>query len=284
MDTTESLARYLWNLALGQALHPALHALEVCFRNQLNRAATKLTASRGFATIAIPSWLDADPSMLMTNERDKVEKAKARLVDPRTHTEGHLVAKLDFGFWVALCRDSYSDTRAAGPRLWPRAIAMAFPAAPASLTTRADIWHRFDPIREYRNRVAHHEPIWDRDYLKQHDTILESIGWMSPKLEAVTRALSPGSDVFARGHQAFRPHAEHILATGPGLAKHLETRLRSLTSPQLTFLATVVDLCVADPAGAPVALVKAWIAEQEKAAEDKAEAADQSATSAEPLI
>ena len=40
--------RYLWNLALVSAIQPVLHTLEVAFRNEIARAATRLTQSRTF--------------------------------------------------------------------------------------------------------------------------------------------------------------------------------------------------------------------------------------------
>jgi hypothetical protein len=209
----------MWNLALTAALQPVLHALEVAFRNEMARAASRITLGRSYRTRDIPSWLDADPTMLMVHEQRKVEDAKARLgSDPASLTEGHLIAKLDFGFWVALCRDSYTDTRGEGPRLWPRALQLAFQKRPPSVTTRAEIYHRFDRIRRFRNRVAHHEPIWDRPYLVEHEYALESLSWISPALAEVLRAMSPASATFHMGPSAYRPEAELLLGTGSGPA------------------------------------------------------------------
>ena len=216
-DETDGAARYVWNMALVSALGPALHTLEVTFRNEISRAAGKLTSGQRYTWDRIPSWLDARPTMLLVNEAGKVERAKAQLQDPDAYTEGHLVAKLDFGFSVALCRDAYSDWRADGPKLWPRMLGLAFTNRPSHVQTRSAILHRFDRIRQYRNRVAHHEPIWDRDYLANHEYILESLAWMGPKLAEAVRALSPAIPTFQSGPAAYRAHAETLLGTGPGL-------------------------------------------------------------------
>jgi hypothetical protein len=210
----DTLARYIWDVALAAAIQPALHALEIAFRNDLARAARKLTATRGFRVADIPSWLDAAPTMLMEHEHQKVLNAKERLgTDPRRWTESRLIAKLDFGFWVALCRDSYSDSRGAGPRLWPRALDLAFQRRPRSVTTRAQVFHQFDRIRKFRNRVAHHEPIWDRDYLAQHQYIVESLGWVSPKVAYALRQTSPAPAVFEAGPPAYMSYAYELLGT-----------------------------------------------------------------------
>jgi hypothetical protein len=229
-DETDGLARYIWNAALGSALAPALQTLEVAFRNEINRAAAKLTAGRVHAHAAIPSWLDARPTMLLPHECDKVERAKQQLGSSRrSQTEGHLVAKLDFGFWVALCREPYADSRANGPRLWPRALNLSFRHRPATVTTRGEIHRQFDRIRRFRNRVAHHEPIWDRDYPGEHEHILESLRWMSPKLADTVRQVSPAARIFADGPEAYRPYAEAILGTGPGIALPAEFRVRAIS-------------------------------------------------------
>jgi hypothetical protein len=211
-----SLSRYIWNLALVNALQPALHSLEIAFRNDLARAAGKITANRRFQTAGVASWLDALPTMLMDNEYRKVVNARDQLgSDPSKRTEGRLIAKLDFGFWVALCRESYADTRGNGPRLWPRALDYAFQRRPRSVTTRAEVFHRFDRIRKLRNRVAHHEPVWDRDYLADHEYILESLGWISPKLADALRHLSPAPAVFREGPRVYAHYAERLLGAGP---------------------------------------------------------------------
>lgn len=216
-ENRAAVTRYIWNMALVNAILPVLHALEIAFRNELARAGGKITAKRFFQTADVPSWLDAQPTMLMESEHRKVLNAKERLgTDPSRRTEGRLIAKLDFGFWVALCRDSYADTRSTGPRLWPRALDHAFQKRPSSVTTRSEVYHRFDRIRKFRNRVAHHEPIWDHDYLANHEYILESLGWMSPKLADALRQVSPAAVVFTEGPAAYEWYTARLLGPQAG--------------------------------------------------------------------
>lgn len=258
-DETDGLARYLWNQALVAALQPVLHTLEIAFRNELSRAATRITAGRRFQTARVPSWLDAMPTMLLDHEYAKLLRAKDKLgMDPRSQTEGHLIAKLDFGFWVALCRQPYDESRGDGPRLWPDALDLAFRRRPPEVTTRAEIWHMYDPIREFRNRVAHHEPIWDRDYLDQHERILRGIGWMSPKLEEATRALSAAEVVFTVGSSAYRPLAEAILGTGTAARDLLGRRTLLLNGPQRGVVVGLVNALLNAPDESPTAVAHRW--------------------------
>jgi hypothetical protein len=258
-DDADRVARYIWNLALSNALQPVLHALEVAFRNEISRAAAKLTSGRSYRTSGIDSWLDADPSMLMERERRKVMDAKERLgSDPSSQTEGHLIAKLDFGFWVALCRDAYTDTRSEGPRLWPRALSLAFRRRPPSVTTRAEILHRFDRIRRYRNRVAHHEPIWDREYLAEHDYVLDSLAWISPALADALRPISPAGPTFRGGPAAYRPHAETLLGTSAGTPEAPWRRFGALPAPQQLLLAPLFDALVLEKDADPRLVIRRW--------------------------
>jgi hypothetical protein len=257
-DVTHGLARYIWNLALADAVAPLLHAFEVTLRNEVVRTAGKIVPARiaaanaaaranapAFLSGTFPSWLDVEPTMLLANEKRKLDRAKSELGnDRRTHTEGHLIAKLDLGFWVALCRHAYADTRAEGPRLWPVGLKQAFRYRPAEITTASAIFHQFDLIREFRNRVAHHDPIWDRDYLGKHEHILVSLAWMAPKLADALRTISRSPAGFAAGPGAYRPLAEDILGTGAGSSSDPVTRvvraLRSVPEDQRPDAATAM--------------------------------------------
>lgn len=258
-DETDGLARYLWNMALGNAIQPALQTLEISFRNEIARAAAKITSTRSFTVDRIPSWLDARPSMLLPKELEKVERAKMYLgMDPLSQTEGHLIAKLDFGFWVSLCRESYDDLHGQGPRLWDRALSLVCRRRPAHVTTRAQIFHQFHRIRLFRNRVAHHEPVWDRDYLVEHDYIVESLGWMHPKLADALRIMSPAERVFRDGFLAYRPHAETLLGTGPGIDEMLGSRLDRLDPARRVLIFDLVQALASQPHADPMGIVADW--------------------------
>lgn len=258
-DETDGVARYLWNVALVCAIQPVLQALEVTFRNEISRVAGKLTAGRRFSYDRIPSWLDARPTMLLDHEARKVENAKKQLgTDARSQTEGHLVAKLDFGFWVALCRETYADWRGDGPRLWPRALDLAFRMRPGSVRTQRDVHQRFDLIRQYRNRVAHHEPIWDRDYLGMHECVVESLAWMSPGMARGARVMSPAVSVFNGGPGGFRADAEMLLGSGPGRMESLDRQLQSLSPDKRALVASLVDQLAAAPEEGPRKIAVTW--------------------------
>jgi hypothetical protein len=213
-DSTDAIARYIWNGALCAAVQPSLHALEVTLRNTLFNESVRMVNTAGRAAGSVSCWLDLKPSLLMPYEEQEVVKAKDRLgLDPKFHTPGRLIAKLGFGFWVALCRRPYDHGRKTGPQLWPHLVPRVFPYAPKPLRNRQAISDKLESIREFRNRIAHHEPIWDKKLLVQHSEILEVLGWMNPPMKAAAQACSDVVYMHHVGPAQFRVLAATLLGT-----------------------------------------------------------------------
>lgn len=49
---------------------------------------------------------------------------------------------------------------------------------------RDRVHRRFNALRRFRNRIAHHEPIFHRDLPAVHGEVIEGIGWMSEDTSA----------------------------------------------------------------------------------------------------
>ena len=211
-DEVDSVARYLWNLALCSALQPALHTLEITVRNRLFEISRRIVDETELDFDRIPCWLDARPSLLADREHEAVEKAKETIARRnRQPTEGRLVSALGFGFWVSLCRRPYEQGRAGGPRLWPELAMRGFPNLPQAKRTRSRIYYALNPLRHLRNRVSHHEPVWDRKLNRSHEDIIETLAWINPDLAATLREHSPLPEVLDRGVAGFRAQAETII-------------------------------------------------------------------------
>ncbi len=69
--------RYAWNLALCEALYPALHTLEIALRNAVFDAVAGAYPVTGY--VEINCWLDAVPSLLLPHDRERVHIAKRSL-------------------------------------------------------------------------------------------------------------------------------------------------------------------------------------------------------------
>lgn len=210
-DSVDAVARYLWNIALVAALQPVLHVAEVAFRNALYDVGVETTAGRITTIRAVPCWLDAAPTLLERMEHEDVMDAIQRLGHGRRrHTPGHLVGELGFGFWIRLCHRPYEHGRMSGPRLWPTAT-KRFPNCPRTNRNRVDIGRAFGELRDFRNSLAHHQPIWDRKPVQVHTRALELIDWMSPQLCNATRAASQLQRVYNAGPGYFKSWSRDLM-------------------------------------------------------------------------
>lgn len=224
-DEVDRVARYIWNMALCGTLQSSLHVFEVTLRNAIFTTSVKLVDSTKLHMPDVPCWLDAQNSTLLYgDEAAEVRRAKSYLGTNREQrTPGHLVAKLGFGFWVQLTARAYNELRADGPRLWPRGLPGVFPFRwrPGSKKIVPDhgdremVFARLHQIRTLRNRIAHHEAIWELDLEREYDRLLEMLGWMSIRMEDAVRRLDTFPAVLAAGAESYRPQAELLLGAPP---------------------------------------------------------------------
>ena len=62
--------------------------------------------------------------------------------------------------------------------LWRPALRRAFPQR--TPLTRIQAYQPLNALRKLRNRIAHHEQIFARPLLEDHERIVEVTGWISP--------------------------------------------------------------------------------------------------------
>ncbi|WP_174014552.1 hypothetical protein [Rhizobium rhizogenes] len=91
----------------------------------------------------------------------------------------HMVVALSFGFWVALLgpgdrlpaygKANYNMT------IW---LAGVFRACPRARLSRKAAPALLDYLRSFRNRIAHHEPVFDRHLAADYASLLQVAGWI----------------------------------------------------------------------------------------------------------
>lgn len=179
--------RYAWNMALSESLYPGLQVLEIALRNTLHHA-----ASQHFNR---DDWFDAPSVLQHYHERDAIQKAKTTLTQQsKPHDAARIVAEVSFGFWTSLLDKRYEQT------LWPKLLKPAFPHMPRTVRTRKELSKRFHTVRQLRNRVFHHEPIWHwRDLPQQHQQILEALTWIEPAACDLVNTLDRFPSVHSQG-------------------------------------------------------------------------------------
>ena len=194
---TESSAYgiYAWNLALCESLYPALNCLEIALRNSIHDSFTQ--------EFGAPDWFG---KCLHGEELDAVNQLSSNLrLRRKTSDASDLVSNLNLGFWLTLFRTKYEQV------LWPKLLETVFPHCPGSQRTRQNAYVRLDRIRRLRNRVFHHEPVWHlQDLADQHRLILETIGWISPEMLAMTRLLDRFDSVYTRGADHYAKELDSV--------------------------------------------------------------------------
>ena len=174
-DRVQALRLYTWNTDISAALYPPLQGIELALRHAMHR---ELSACYG------EDWYDNPAAGLDFRSRDRVAAAK-RAVAPNGQTVVPLriVEKLCFGFWTSLLSsggrlEASSDRKANyGRTLWKPALRSAFPHR--TFLTRRQAQSAFDRLRRLRNKVAHHEPIFERPLREDYRHILTVTGWIS---------------------------------------------------------------------------------------------------------
>jgi hypothetical protein len=184
-DDIETMARYVWNTCLCEALYPSIQNLEIGLRNCLNAAIAKSYSNA--------HWFNDSHVLIDFREQQRVLDAKAELLKQgKAVTTGRIVAELHFGFWTSLLSHKYNNA------LWlrPNLMKDAFPYMSKYFRKRSNLAGRFSQIRKLRNRIFHHEPIWNRpNLLSDHADILEALSWIDPCLKKVTVAIDRFSEV-----------------------------------------------------------------------------------------
>ena len=175
-DRERALRLYTWNTAASAAFYGPLQGLEVALRNAMHR---ELVAGYGATWYDNPACgFDAGTLRRIENAKDDLRRDGYQ-VDPP-----HLVAALPFGFWVALLGRGGRAGGLGAPKrnyemtLWRPCLHRAFPHVKVS---RVQAHQPLDYLRTFRNRIAHHEPIFTRHLAADYQSILTVAGWICPK-------------------------------------------------------------------------------------------------------
>ena len=173
-DDVELVGAYLWNIQVCSALYPLLSVAEVALRNSIDNAlsrdlgrfwwsSTKLLYN-SFSPGVNPPYSVAALKTNFSNAAAQVVRDKKRRYSIQTTvipTHHEIIAKTEFSTWEFIL-----DSEFMGPsRIWPKNLGKVFrgpwPTAKAGkmLSSTQDL---IKTVREFRNRISHHEPVWKR--------------------------------------------------------------------------------------------------------------------------
>lgn len=151
-DRRKALLLYRYNIRLCKEFYAILGILEVTLRNSIN--------SHYQSQFGLNNWLEvhAQNTGVFSNlvfqhgnyESRKLILSNIRKLNAR-YTHDRLVSSLSFGFWVMLFNKLQFN-------VCGKTLHNIFVKRPIGTLPR-DIYKELDKIRDFRNRVAHHEPL-----------------------------------------------------------------------------------------------------------------------------
>jgi hypothetical protein len=173
-DRLKALQLYHWNAQISSAFLYPMHVFEICIRNAVANAAQSF-----YRTDEWP-WSTAFETSLPITRSARYFSPRRELISTRDwkvrpqQTTGKIIAELKFAFWVSMYTSRHDG------RLWSQYLPMEYPNIPRTMTTAAarDRIHKTaDRVRDLRNRIAHHEPIFSRNLKNDYDEIEEIVGY-----------------------------------------------------------------------------------------------------------
>lgn len=153
---------YKWNADISGDLLFPLQIGEVVIRNAISDALVCVYGhdwhlSKGFEQ-SLP-----DPSYGYSPRKDLQQARKG------AKSLGQVIPELKFVFWQKMFTKRYDD------RIWQAHLHQVMPNLAKDKTLevlRGEIYAYLEAIRLLRNRIAHHEPIFNRDILENYHKII----------------------------------------------------------------------------------------------------------------
>lgn len=144
-DKRKTMQLYRYNLRLCQRFYGALNLFEVMLRNAINEHYA--------AYYSDPDWIvnQADSGKLLEYNKDEIRQTEAGYRRRGIYNNDKMVASLTMGFWTKL----FSKKRY---KRGGKTLLQIFPNKRKG-KNQADVYKDLTHIREFRNRIAHHEPI-----------------------------------------------------------------------------------------------------------------------------
>lgn len=197
-DAVAALQLYQWNLQISSAFLLPLQMLEVTVRNAV---AEVIEAAYG------PNWTHSCAFMFSLPSSGKTFNSKQHL---RNTSEKHtipskVIADLKFIFWQKMFVRNFDSV------LWNTHLRTAFPYVASHRTVqqlRAEFHDSLETLRILRNRVAHHEPIFERNLRDDLNLIDTLIGYRCRHTANWMRRIEQVSTLLAHRPSASAPQAQ----------------------------------------------------------------------------
>lgn len=198
-DDVELMGAYLWNSHVCGALYPLIGAAEISLRNAIDHAlvqalgrfwwASNKLHYRSFSPQAEP------PHAVRAVQENFTKATRAHIAEQRRRHAANLqappqhdgvISKTEFSTWEFVLNREFLGRGL----IWPKNISMVFRGKWPTQRAGAVLDHVRDlvsTIRDFRNRLFHHEPAWKRYGIKNQADALQHL---QEKIRAVESLLA----------------------------------------------------------------------------------------------
>lgn len=163
-DRSKAIDLYFWAERLAAASFELLAHFEVGFRNAIDQ---KLRDYFETEAGAVP-WIFSRSPLLGEKITGPIGATRDDLPPRQRDIRDQITANLHFGFWTRMCGKAKTE-------LWDACLKEAFPNA----GTRADVGSAVEGIRNFRNRIAHHDSMLEIDLAFEVERVFEVAGTIS---------------------------------------------------------------------------------------------------------
>lgn len=196
-DQDFAFALYLYNARMAKAFLYPLHILEVVLRNRISDI---------FTVMFNENWcIDKHFRQILTQEsRDALDRGIDR---SNSNNTGDIVSTLTFDFWSNLFRDEYDRS------IWQTKMHDLLPNVSK---TRKNFQRDIRDVNHFRNRIAHHEPVYKLNLSQIHADLIEIISWLSSEASHWVKH-------FSTVNQTLRSRPTHTILNAPAVVEKADT-------------------------------------------------------------
>ncbi|SHV58734.1 Abi-like protein [Mycobacteroides abscessus subsp. abscessus] len=175
-DIESARELYEWNVAISAAFFELISHVETALRNAVDKILQPLEVSETARVKPQQGWWFASSTFLTDHDLDFHAAARRHLGrNADTASRDKMLAAMTFGIWEAVFGPSYEQ-------LFRKHLFYAFPNKGARFT-RETVQKNVLALRNLRNRIAHHQAIFDLPLEERFEQAMELLRWIDPKLE-----------------------------------------------------------------------------------------------------
>lgn len=182
-DKRKAMRLYQYNARLSQDFYGVLSVFEIALRNAINDHYIVTLGNDWIVT-------EAKSAGLLEHEAVEVHATESAYRKEGVYSHDKMVGSFTFGFWTYLfTKRNY--------KVGGKTLLKIFPSRPKG-TTQKSVYTDITAIREFRNRVAHHEPIcFDKygkvntAYMKRNYQLMKDyLGYMGWNVEDILQVIN----------------------------------------------------------------------------------------------